>query len=169
MNKLEEKAINSKDIRLCYVLSTIKKGKDILPLEQVVLDSKNLYYNYIYARDVKNANVSAHAQIVLDSKNPEYNFYFAVSVYGSDYLKHKQVVNDSGNLEFNLRFAMLNSDIYDISNEEQVIINSRDPFYNYLFARLVDGADINAHLNILKESNRYNIRKRILENKVNKK
>lgn len=169
MNKIEQNAIETKNVKLCYILSLLKRGIDIDLLEQVVIDSKNVYYNYCYARDVNNAKIQEHSKVILESKNPEYNYFFAINIPEANYESHERVLNESGDLEYNFRLAILNDGINDISKEEKVILESKNPHYNYLFAKFINSADIKAHLEVLNETKTYGIRKQFIKTKIDKK
>lgn len=93
--------------------------------------------------------------LVCQKCSPEQIYKIAkLGLKSTNIQKLGQVIIDSKDPEWNFYFAR---DIKgaDVLAHGQVVIASKDPELNYLFARDVKGADILAHAQILYEENQY--------------
>ena len=78
---------------------------------------------------------------VINRNISELSYWYAYKVDGVDIDKHENIVIDSRDLIWNYLFVR---DVRQasIKGHEDVIVNSGDAYYNYLFAKDIKGADV---------------------------
>lgn len=134
-----------------YLIITKDKTTKFKENEQIVYDSDDLEVMYLLCRDVPGVDVRRFGKKVIDSGNPEYNFLFERDVKDSDKDAHDLAIIKSKHPKFNLLSALLRAN--HIKEKEEVVLNSHDAQYNYLYERNVKGADVEAHKQVIEESN----------------
>lgn len=96
------------------------------------------------------STIEKYEQKVLDLKNPRLSYEFAL-IEGANIKAHENIVVESNDLGYIYLFARNIKG----SNKERlskIIIESKDLGYNYLYALYVKNADIKAHGNVILES-----------------
>lgn len=119
--------------------------------EQIVYDSDDLEVMYLLCRDVPGVDVRRFGQKVIDSGDPEHNFLFERDIDGSDKEAHDLAIIKSKDPKYNLLSALYRKK--HIDEKERVILNSGSAEYNYLYEHNVKGADVEAHKQVIHESN----------------
>lgn len=134
-----------------YLIIAGEKTTKFKENEQIVYDSNDLEIMYFLCRDVPGVDVRRFGQKVIESGNPEYNFLFERDIKGSDKEAHDLAIIKSKDPKYNLLSALLRKK--HIKEKEEVILNSRSAEYNYLYEHNVEGADVEAHKQVILESN----------------
>lgn len=143
--------LNNPLISYGYLIITKDKTTKFKENEQIVYDSNILEVMYLLCRDVPGVNVRRFGQKVIDSGDPEYNFLFERDIKDSDKEAHDLAIIKSKNPKFNLLSSLLRAN--HIKEKEEVVLNSHNAEYNYLYEHNVKGADVEAHKQVIEESN----------------
>lgn len=106
----------------------------------------------LYKKSGMCAAVKKVADNILKSSDPWLNYRFASAVEGADIRAHGQVVINSRDPECNFLFAREFKNFADVKAHGQVVIDSKNPWWNFLFAWQIKEADINAHKQIVLNS-----------------
>ena len=150
----ELSVLNSNDPELCYnyVLKNPNCNKEAL--SRKVIASGSLNYNHLFMKNIKDGLFDEHLQVILNSKDPEYCYYAALLKLDKEKVDLiRKIIIDSKSVEYCYEFANDIRYIYDVEDDqsydfldvtdlEQVIIDKLDIKYSYMFAKNVEGADV---------------------------
>ena len=149
--------LNSADPETCYDYALKNPDCDIKALSKKVIESGNLHFNNLFMKNIKGCLFDEHLELILSSKDPQYCYHAALLKLGkekSDLIR--KIIVQSNSVKYCYEFANdiryiydvaddnKDYDFLDISDLERVIIDNLDIKYSYMFAKNVDGANIDA-------------------------
>lgn len=134
-----------------YLMIVGKKTTKFKENEQIIYDSDDLEIIYYLCREVPGVDIRKFGKKVIKSGNPEYNFLFERDIEGSDKEAHDLAIIESKDPKYNLLSALHRRK--HIKEKERVVLNSGSAEYNYLYEHNVKGADVEAHKQVIHESN----------------
>lgn len=119
--------------------------EELRKAEQRILALNDPELSYLFAINFKDALVNNHADVVIASNDEDriYDFICDVKTYDNNHFEEKII--ELGNLQVLLSFARYMQDEIDLTRISNIMIDSGDAKYNYLFAKDVKGVDIKAH------------------------
>ncbi|MEE3343200.1 MAG: hypothetical protein VZS44_03830 [Bacilli bacterium] len=137
--------INEKELFIEYVKRLIFDGKfdELLNMEEDVIGRNIVELSYWYASKVKGADIATHEDIVCFSKDLVWISSFMRDVKNANISRLDNIIIDSGDPYYNYITATIPK--IDIKKHGMAIFLSGDPEYNYLFAKDIKGADIKLH------------------------
>ena len=147
------------DITLEWVLSIISSldyedNKELCDeIENIIFDlcEPNLCYDMIYSADWIDNNKLINAIIASGDEYVCYEVLTNINVNKSIRKKLIKVIVDSGSAEVNYNLVAKGGlDFVDVREHGKVVIDSKNVWYNSLFAQL-DGADVLAHGEVVME------------------
>ena len=174
----QSRILESGSLQLALKFAKEVPDADIDILQQKIIESGSPIWNYQFVKDVKNADIKKAEEVILKSCHPEINFLFAKNIKGADIKAHEQTIIKSGDAKHCRMFAQefIEADFKglqqaviesgdvkecfefaklpkaDILALGQVVIDSRDIYYNYIFAETIYGADVDDHKKILEDA-----------------
>ena len=174
----QNRILESGSLQLMLKFAKEVPNSDIEILQQKIVDSHSPIWNYHFVKEVKKADIKKSEEIVLEYGNPEIIYSFAKNIKGADIKAHEKAIIKSGNAKYCRMFAQdfANADFdslqqavieshdvkecfefaklpkADVLSLGQVVIDSRDLYYNYIFAETIYGADIHDHKKILEDA-----------------
>jgi len=137
---------------------------------EIIINSKNENVCYDVLVNLSNIDKKKRRKlvdIIIDSGNEEINYNIAkLNLKFINMMEHGKVVIDSKNVWYNFLFAQLEG--ADVRAHGEVIIESRDTYYNSIFPCYVHGADVDRHRQVVIENNSVLEKEKILKKKRTK-
>ena len=146
--------VESKDPYINYKVAYLLYNKiDITRFIEVVMNNDRYescggnndisYYTYLAAKNIPNAPIDKLREAVIKSKEPKENYLFALEIPGTleDMKKHEQVVLDSDNAEYNYLFAK-NIAGNDFEAHKKVVLTHRNDEHIEMFNELINEKNI---------------------------
>ena len=155
--------LESKNPKYNYLYMIDVPGANEKAHSKVILESKDPEYNckaalYMYGKEKRSIfthkETDKHVQVVLDSKDLIANFKLTTSLSFITVPKSIQIIIDSKDLEYNYQMALKKRKF--LSEHEQVILDAKNINYIYKFVKHVEGADIEAHRQVILEAQKRN-------------
>src|SRR5271166_86901 len=158
LDKLQKEILLEKDVAFAYFFASEFRYQTHL-MQKLILDKKNAKYAFFFALHIENADIKALQSVVAESKKAEYITKFACFVKNADrrylerfiknakyatmYLKHakdadpnkfKDIILRSGKPSYLFELAKRLTSPEEISQIEDLIIQSNSFTYMRLFA-----------------------------------
>ena len=171
----EQNASMVADLALYFLESNLLTKDELMLVEEAIIRLRDPYASWRFARFAPTNRLSEHEEIVLEANNPVYSITFA-DIKGADVSKHSKVILAANSGKYSFDFLMKHKNVdksnhianiinegdgyrmYEIANKlrgvgckklEDALFKLRSPFYSYLYAKNVPGADILGHQGVV--------------------